>query len=76
MTQPDQSGKPFHVETLTSRKAAERLGVNVQKFLRIAAANHVSPVLEAPGLRGAKFWNPRDIERLADELTNGGAAAS
>lgn len=52
------------MEVLTSRKAADRLGVNIQKFHRLAAKHGLSPVMEAPGKRGAKFWNPRDIDRL------------
>ena len=53
------------METLTTAEAAERLGVNVQKFFRIVATAGIQPVLEAPGLRGAKFWHARDIDQLA-----------
>lgn len=53
------------METLTTAEAAERLGVNVQKFFRLVDAAKIKPVVEAPGLRGAKFWKPRDIDRLA-----------
>lgn len=55
------------METLTSRQAAERLGVNVQKFHRLVAAKDIQPALRAPGKRGAAFWDPADIERLRDE---------
>ncbi len=51
--------------SLTSAEAAERLGINAQKFHRLAARHDLAPVFEAPGQRGAKFWNPRDIERIA-----------
>ena len=50
------------------------LGVNVQKFFRLAAKHGVFPTMEAPGLRGAKFWNPRDIDRVA-RLEAAGTAA-
>ena len=53
---------------LTSAEAAQILGVNPQKFHRLVAARQISPVIEGPGLRGPKFWNPRDIERLAAQL--------
>lgn len=53
------------METLSTAEAAERLGVNVQKFFRLVEDARIKPVLEAPGLRGAKFWRPRDIDRLA-----------
>lgn len=60
---------PALVEMLTSAEATVRAGVkNVQKFHRIAKAHGIFPVLEAPGLRGAKFWNPRDIDRLRDAV--------
>lgn len=53
------------METLPTSRAADLLGVNVQKFFRLAAKHDVLPTFEAPGKRGAKFWNPRDIERIA-----------
>lgn len=56
------------MESLTSADAAQRLGVNAQRFHRLVARYKVNPVIEAPGLRGAKFWNPKDIERIANEL--------
>jgi hypothetical protein len=58
---------------LTSRQGADRLGVNIQKFHRLVAANDVEPVVVGTGLRGAKFWNPADIDALA--LTLDGTAA-
>lgn len=61
------------MESLPTAKAAARLGVNVQKFHRLAAANHVNHVFQASGATGEKFWNPADIERLA--LILGEAAA-
>lgn len=61
-------GKSFHMDSLTSRKAADRLGVSVQKFHRTVTKHKVNPVFELDGIRGAKFWNPRDIDRLADTL--------
>jgi hypothetical protein len=54
------------METLTSAAAAEQLGVTPQKFHRLVAKHNVSPVLAAPGVRGAKFWFVHDIERIAD----------
>lgn len=54
------------MEALSSREAADLLGINVQKFHRLAA--DLTPVLSIPGKRGAKFWRPNDVERLAKEL--------
>lgn len=61
------------METLLSKEAAARCGVNVQKFHRLAATHRIEPLIEAPGARGAKFWLPRDIDRLL-ELIDGDAA--
>ena len=64
------------MSSLTSRQAADHLGVNVSKFHRIVAATEwLTPVLEIPGIRGAKFWNPADIETLATQLANETGAA-
>lgn len=57
------------METLTTAEAAAHLEVNVPKFFRLAIKHEVLPVFEAPGKRGAKFWNPRDVERLAALVT-------
>lgn len=65
LTYPSPGGKAFHMESLTSRQAADRLGVNAQKFHRLAKTAGLTPVLEVPGIRGAKFWDPADIEDLA-----------
>ena len=54
------------METLTTQAAAERLGVSVPKFHHLVSKHNVGHAMQAPGLRGAKFWNPADIDRLAD----------
>jgi hypothetical protein len=53
------------METLTSREGADLLRVNVQKFHRLVADYQVEPLIVGPGLRGAKFWRPDDIARIA-----------
>ncbi|CAN5645097.1 hypothetical protein BH24ACT15_BH24ACT15_31810 [soil metagenome] len=60
--------------TLTSAEAAERLGVNVQRFHRLVRRHGVNPVLEATGIRGPKFWNDADIDRLRHVNGDGSAA--
>lgn len=54
------------MDTLNSTDAANRLGVNPQRFHRLVAHYEITPVLEAPGIRGVKFWNTTDIERIAE----------
>lgn len=56
------------MDTLNSTDAAERLGVNAQRFHRLVAQYKLTPVLKAPGKRGVRFWDPTDIDRLATEL--------
>lgn len=63
------------MESLTSRKAADLLGVNAQKFHRLVAAYDVHPVFEADGIRGVKLWNPRDIESLGQRIADAERAA-
>lgn len=63
------------METLLSSEAAARLGVNVQKFHRLVAQHDIAPAFEAPGLRGAKFWLPRDVDLLAAKLAEKANAA-
>lgn len=62
------------MESLSSREAATRLGVNVQKFHRLVHTFDLAAVLEVPGKRGAKFWAANDIEALATTLADGDAA--
>lgn len=52
----------------TTQVAAERVGVNVQKFHRLVAEHGIQPALKAPGLRGAMFWSVDDVDRLIDAL--------
>lgn len=62
------------MESLPTKAAAKRLGVSVQKVHRLTASHHINPVFKASGRTGEKFWNPADIERLAEILAEGDAA--
>lgn len=62
------------METLPSGRAAVRLHISVQKFHRLTAAHGINPVFQGTGKRGEKFWNPADIDRLADLISDGDAA--
>lgn len=54
------------MDTLNSTDAAERLGVNPQRFHRLVAHYEIAPVIKGPGKRGVRFWDPADIERIAE----------
>jgi hypothetical protein len=66
--------KTFRIEVLSTAKAAERLGMNVQKFHRLAARYGITPALKAEGQTGAMFWLDSDVERLRAELAEAEAS--
>lgn len=45
----------------TSREAADRLGISVQRWHRLVERYRLSPTRELPGIRGAKFWRQQDV---------------
>lgn len=49
---------------LTTREAATELGITVRRFHWLVVKHELTPERELPGIRGAKFWNPSDVERL------------
>lgn len=57
-----------NLELLTSAQVAERFGVDVRTVARWVNAGRLTPAIEAPGLRGARFFHPDDVEALAAEL--------
>lgn len=56
------------VNVLSSKLAAKELGCTVAHFHRLIARYDIKPVVEADGIRGAKFWHPIDIARLKTVL--------
>lgn len=52
------------MEILTSREAADLLGIRIQAWHRLVAKEGLRPTHELPGIRGAKFWLRADVERL------------
>jgi hypothetical protein len=56
------------VEGLTSREAAERADVRVQQWHRLVARFGLTPHYELPGIRGAKFWRPEDVDRVCKAI--------
>jgi hypothetical protein len=56
------------VESIPTAEAAEQVGVNVQKYHRVAAKLGVEPTFRGPGRTGVKFWHPRDVEHIRREL--------
>ena len=52
---------------LTTTEAATRLGVSVPTLNRWVRQGRIAPVIQAPGLRGARLYDPADIDTLAAE---------
>jgi len=53
---------------VSSADAAKFCGITVAKFHRRIARGEIAPVLRAPGEKGAMFFRPRDVTRLAKIL--------
>lgn len=49
---------------LTSREAANRLGISVQTISRWVNEGKLTPALKAPGLRGPSFFRAEDVDAL------------
>jgi len=49
---------------LTSREAAERLGVSISTLHLLSQLGEITPAIKAPGLRGAKWFSPADVDAL------------
>lgn len=52
---------------LTTTQAAERVGVSVPTINRWARQGRITPAFQAPGVRGARLYDPADIDALAAE---------
>jgi len=50
---------------MSTREAAERLGVARTTITRMIERGDLAPVLQGPGIRGAQFFDPADVEALA-----------
>ena len=51
----------------TTAQAAERLGISVPTLNRWVRHGRVQPAIEGPGLRGARFFDPSDVDTLLKE---------
>lgn len=49
---------------LATREAAERLGVDRRRIVRMVQSGTLTPVLKMPGETGAYLFDPADVERL------------
>lgn len=52
------------MEMLTSREAADDLGVSVRSWHWLVEKYELVPAKELPGLRGAKLWHAADVARV------------
>ena len=54
-------------QPITSRQAAELAGTTVTTINRWVVAGRLTPVIEVPGYRGARLFDPADVEALRVE---------
>lgn len=50
---------------IATSDAAKRLGVTSRHVARLVSTGKLDPVVKAPGIRGAYFFDREDIEALA-----------
>ena len=58
-------------ELMTTAAVAERLGVDVSTVARWVQAGRIPVAVKVPGLRGARLFDPADIDKFAHTLTQG-----
>lgn len=49
---------------ITTRKAAEELGLSTRQVLRLVEREQLTPTAKLDGLRGAFLFEPDEIEQL------------
>ena len=57
----------MHTTLLTTTQAAERLQVSVPTLNRWVRQGRIAPAVQAPGVRGARLYDPADVDALAAE---------
>lgn len=50
---------------LTTQQVAESLVCSVRTVHRMVEAGELVPVMQGPGLRGPKFFDPKAVQRIA-----------
>lgn len=54
-------------DLIDTKEAAHLLGVTVRTVARYVDAGDLEPVVKVDGLRGARFFYRRDVQRLATQ---------
>lgn len=55
------------MEPITSRQAANLAGRTVTTINRWVQSGRLIPVIEVPGYRGARLFDPADVEALSEQ---------
>lgn len=57
-------------ELVTTREAADILGVSVFQVARLAQRGELIPAVQAPGKRGARFFDRATVESFAKQAAS------
>lgn len=55
-------------DLLTSSEAAQRLHIDTSTLSRWTRAGRISEFVKAPGLRGPRWFEAAEVQRLVDEM--------
>jgi len=61
-------------ELISTSDVAERLGVDVRTVHRMVADGRLTPLVKAPGMRGAYMFDPAVLDREIAALTQSAAS--
>ncbi len=56
-----------HMNLLSTKEAAEQLGVTPRTLNRMAADGRITSAAKAPGPRGAYLYEPAEVARVLDD---------
>lgn len=63
-----------NLELVTTAQVADLLGRDTATINRWANQGRLQPAMQAPGVRGSRWFLRRDIEQLASQLREGESA--
>ena len=65
---------PVTNDLISANEAADVLGASIATVTRLAKDGTLPTAVKAPGIRGARLFKRRDVERLAEKRAKASAA--